>query len=342
MDRAPVISCILTERRTIEHVSVAPTSECIEKSSSMRLGNPIPIPRIFDEAKAKEFYLDFLGFQLDWEHRFEAGLPLYMQVSRDGCILHLSEHHDDGSPGTALRIQTNGLETLQRELIAKPYRYARPEIEETPWGSRDMSVHDPFGNRLTFTNSVGTERYAAMRRRNGDDPHECLRTTPSFTGSSPGNHQQEDQPMRMSLLHLPLTLYAALMLTSCASSPQPEDMRRLAEKNRWELAHWGNRPVPHGDDGEPVILMFKDGRVSGHAGCNRYSAAIVFGPRAGETKVSKGITTRMACEPRHMEFEASFIQAFEASTRYRLDGESLSFESDSAPPLEFYRRPLDQ
>ncbi len=111
-----------------------------------------------------------------------------------------------------------------------------------------------------------------------------------------------------------LTICAVLLLTSCISAPPPDEMRRLAEKNRWELAHWGNRPVPYGDDGEPVILTFKDGRVSGHAGCNRYSAAIVFGPHAGEVKVSNGITTRMACEPRHMEFEASFIQAFEAST----------------------------
>jgi len=38
----------------------------------------ISIRRIFDEAKAREFYLDFLGFTLDWEHRFEDGLPLYM------------------------------------------------------------------------------------------------------------------------------------------------------------------------------------------------------------------------------------------------------------------------
>ncbi len=41
-----------------------------------------------------------------------------------------------------------------------------------------------------------------------------------------------------------------------------------------------------------------------------------------------------------MEFEAAFIKAFEASRRYRLDGERLSFESEVAPPLEFYRRPL--
>src|SRR6185295_19052023 len=31
--------------------------------------------------------------------RFEPDLPLYMQVSRDRCVLHLSEHHGDCSPG---------------------------------------------------------------------------------------------------------------------------------------------------------------------------------------------------------------------------------------------------
>jgi hypothetical protein len=48
----------------------------------MNFGKTTPILRIFDERKAKEFYLDFLGFTLDWEHRFESDLPLYMQVSR--------------------------------------------------------------------------------------------------------------------------------------------------------------------------------------------------------------------------------------------------------------------
>lgn len=41
----------------------------------------IPIMRIFDEQKARDFYLGFLGMTLDWEHRFEPGYPLYMQVS---------------------------------------------------------------------------------------------------------------------------------------------------------------------------------------------------------------------------------------------------------------------
>jgi len=40
------------------------------------LAKAVPILRIFDEAKAKEFYLDFLGFSLGWEHRFEPDAPL--------------------------------------------------------------------------------------------------------------------------------------------------------------------------------------------------------------------------------------------------------------------------
>lgn len=115
-----------------------------------------PILRIFDEAKAKDFYIAFLGFKLDWEHRFAADLPLYMQISKDGCVIHLTEHHGDCSPGAAMRIQTDELEAFQQQLIEKQYKYARPGIQETPWGSRDMSINDPFGNRLTFTSAIST------------------------------------------------------------------------------------------------------------------------------------------------------------------------------------------
>ena len=122
----------------------------------MGFGKTKPILRIFDEVKAKEFYINFLGFKVDWEHRFEQGLPLYMQISKDDCVLHLSEHHGDCCPGAAMRIETSELETFQTDLLSKTYKCARPEIEQMPWGSRDMSVTDPFGNRLTFTNAAGT------------------------------------------------------------------------------------------------------------------------------------------------------------------------------------------
>lgn len=115
----------------------------------MTLGKITPILRIFDEAKAREFYLDFLGFHVDWEHRFDPGAPLYMQVSRDACVLHLSEHYGDGSPGVGLRIDCTDLDAFHAELAAKEYKYARPGINKQPWG-REVSVRDPFGNRLVF------------------------------------------------------------------------------------------------------------------------------------------------------------------------------------------------
>ncbi len=112
-----------------------------------------PILRMFDTQKAKEFYLDFLGFQLDWEHRFGADFPLYMQVSRAGLTLHLSEHHGDASPGSCTFVTMRGIEALQRELIAKAYRFMKPEIEKLDWG-HVMTVTDPFGNRLRFNEPV--------------------------------------------------------------------------------------------------------------------------------------------------------------------------------------------
>lgn len=122
----------------------------------MILGKTTPILRIFDEAKAKEFYVDFLGFTVDWEHRFEPGFPLYMQVTRDDCVLHLSEHYGDCSPGAAVRIETTDIDTFHRELAERKYKYARPGIEEMPWGTREVSVKDPFGNRLTFSTPVAS------------------------------------------------------------------------------------------------------------------------------------------------------------------------------------------
>lgn len=110
----------------------------------------VPILRSFDEAKAREFYVGFLGFEVDWEHRFEPDLPLYMQVSRGELVLHLSEHHGDAAPGSAVFIEMTGIHDLQRELAAKRYRNARPGIENAPWGSWTLSVHDPFHNRLMF------------------------------------------------------------------------------------------------------------------------------------------------------------------------------------------------
>ena len=117
---------------------------------TIAFGPITPILRIFDVAKADEYYLGFLGLRVDWDHRFDADAPLYRQVSRDGLMLHLSEHHGDGVPGTHLRVAVRGVATLQREFAAKRYRYMRPGLTATPWDTMETTVIDPFGNRITF------------------------------------------------------------------------------------------------------------------------------------------------------------------------------------------------
>ena len=117
---------------------------------SVELQSVVPILRIFSVEKAREFHVDFLSFTWDWEHRFDDNGPLYAQVSRSGVVLHLSEHHGDGSPGAHLYIFMTGADALQRELADKKYRYGRPGVQEQPWGARTVTTYDPFGNVLTF------------------------------------------------------------------------------------------------------------------------------------------------------------------------------------------------
>lgn len=115
----------------------------------MNLSPAIPILRIFSVEKAKEFYLDFLGFSLEWEHRFGENFPLYAQVKRSGLTLHLSEHHGDATPGSTIFVPMEDIDSLHRELIVKAYAYAKPGVETVDWG-RVMEVADPFGNRIRF------------------------------------------------------------------------------------------------------------------------------------------------------------------------------------------------
>ncbi|MEO6721086.1 MAG: glyoxalase superfamily protein [Ferruginibacter sp.] len=113
-----------------------------------------PIFRIFDYQKTIEFYKDWLGFTIDWEHTFAENTPIYMQVSMGDILLHLSEHHGDCSPGAQIHIMDfEGLEAYHKLLIEKNYRYNKPGIEKASWNADlyTMEVTDPFSNRMIFS-----------------------------------------------------------------------------------------------------------------------------------------------------------------------------------------------
>lgn len=115
----------------------------------------IPILRIFDELKAKEFYLDFLGMALDWDHRFEKDSPIYMQVSRGNLVFHLSEHSGDCTPGSKVFVNVSDLDSLYNDIRSREYKYNKPLIEQAPWGNRTFTVIDPFSNKVLFNEQSG-------------------------------------------------------------------------------------------------------------------------------------------------------------------------------------------
>ena len=111
----------------------------------------IPVLRIFDYAKMKEFYVDWLGFTIEWEHRFGDNSPIYMQVAKGAIVFHLTEHHGDCCPGSKVFIETTGVKEFHRQITEKNYRYNKPGLEQAPWNAPCVEVTDPFGNKLIFT-----------------------------------------------------------------------------------------------------------------------------------------------------------------------------------------------
>lgn len=110
-----------------------------------------PIFRIFDYQQALDFYIDWLGFRIDWEERSEQE-PLYMQVSRGGIVLHLTNYPKESCTGAKAIAEINGLIAYHYLLTKKDSAFPSPALEKTIWSDKVMQiqVNDPFGNSLVF------------------------------------------------------------------------------------------------------------------------------------------------------------------------------------------------
>ncbi|MEP5153582.1 glyoxalase superfamily protein [Planktotalea sp.] len=108
--------------------------------------------RSFNEELAKAFYVDWLGFTIDFEHRTSPDAPLYLGLHLGQFSLHLSEHYGDCAPGGMVMIWLPNLTDWHSEIIAKPYPNNRPGLVNEPFGLC-MTLSDPFFNRLRFVQS---------------------------------------------------------------------------------------------------------------------------------------------------------------------------------------------
>jgi len=118
------------------------------------LSTVVPTLRITDYAAAKRFFVDGLGFAIDWEWRHEPGFPVFLQISRDGMRLYLSEHEGDAAPGALVHLYVADVNAWQAEMLRHGIVAESPPIDQ-PWGNREMRVRDPDGNQLCVCTVIG-------------------------------------------------------------------------------------------------------------------------------------------------------------------------------------------
>jgi catechol 2,3-dioxygenase-like lactoylglutathione lyase family enzyme len=107
-----------------------------------RLRHAIPILWVSNLDASVHYYMDVLGFALDW---LSAGV--IASVTRDGCSLMLSEG-DQGHAGTWVWVGVKSVEVLNVELAGKGAKIRTPPTNY-PW-AREMHVEDLDGNVLRF------------------------------------------------------------------------------------------------------------------------------------------------------------------------------------------------
>lgn len=109
----------------------------------------IPQLRITNARRSLAFYVDGLGFTVDWTHQFEPGFPLFMQLTRAGQTIFLTEHTGDCEVGGAVYFVVPDVDQCFTEFGTRGVVPMQPPAD-TPWGTREMLLRDPDGNRLRF------------------------------------------------------------------------------------------------------------------------------------------------------------------------------------------------
>ena len=107
----------------------------------------VPVLRITNYERSKAFYVDGLGFTIDWEHRFEPHFPVFMQLTRDGMTIDLTEHRGDCPVGGLVLFYVSNVDEWYDELKGNGVSVKEPPNESLQ-GLRDMTLVDPDGNTI--------------------------------------------------------------------------------------------------------------------------------------------------------------------------------------------------
>jgi uncharacterized glyoxalase superfamily protein PhnB len=125
----------------------------VRTGTAARLEGLTALLPVRDLGTAVTFYVDGLGFTFAFGDR--SGAPGYAGVERDAVSVHLQWQAEiefkEGRAGPAmLRIRVDDIDALYQELMTRDVARPKQPPTETPWGTRELWLHDPDGHSLLF------------------------------------------------------------------------------------------------------------------------------------------------------------------------------------------------
>jgi uncharacterized glyoxalase superfamily protein PhnB len=117
-------------------------------TDQVELRSSVPVIPVASADEAIAFYCDQLGFVVDFEVEDYAG------VRRDAVLLHLDGVINSAAGEVTCRVETRGVDALFAEMEPRGIIDPDEPIHTMPWGSRQFSVRDSCGNRITFVQSA--------------------------------------------------------------------------------------------------------------------------------------------------------------------------------------------
>jgi len=126
-----------------------------------RFSTARPVLRVSSYDDAVAHYVDWLGFQLDWEWRRSPGEPAILAVSRDGVSLMLTEAAlDDGVPARSwVTLEVSDIDAYAVELNARRAGSVAVLVEP-PYDVASIPVRDTAENLIDFQQPTSREEQA--------------------------------------------------------------------------------------------------------------------------------------------------------------------------------------
>jgi heat shock protein HslJ len=134
-------------------------------------------------------------------------------------------------------------------------------------------------------------------------------------------------------------LLATLAVAACDQAGESQPLSPSAttlQGGEWSLTHLDGQPIDVASTAAVPTILFDDrGRLSGFAGCNRFSGT--YDTTGERLRIGPLAMTRMACAS-GMDLEDRYARALQRAESYRGDALRLELAGAAGVVAEFGRR----